>query len=145
MGKILFKDDKTKPYTSGDHNYELRDWFVGSLERFETKLAWIEQDYVDYGRKCRSVPRIEVRKYIEGSLEGDVFIYDESADTWMYEAWHKTSWLTFCFEHESDATLFKLAYATDLLNYGEIEELKEEYGKHGMYDKSYYKHYEGEI
>lgn len=135
MGKILFKDDKVKPASSYDHQYEARDWFVGSLDRFEIKLAWIEQDYVDYGRKCRSIPRIEVRKYIEGSLEGDVYIYEESADRWIYEAWSQTSWVVFCFELESDASLFKLTYAIDLLNYDEIEKLKEEYGRHGMYDE----------
>ena len=110
------------PYRHDDRGHEF-EWYVGDEERFKFKHKWITDDRIwwkgDHTANPKPLPRIEIRKWVERHLEGDVMVSEESEhDTyipdenrsWQYS--HATRyWVDFHFETEADLTHFLIRWA----------------------------------
>lgn len=132
MGRLLRKP----PHASESRDWILRqydhlhdprghefEWFVGEETRFKFAHRWITNDNIwwlpGYVEHPTPIPRIEVRKWIERHLEGDVMIeegkeskkyYPNKEDEWKYT--HKNKyWVEFRFENEEDLTHFLIRWA----------------------------------
>lgn len=109
-----------------DHiNYDLStesDWFLGNLDRFKFSYIWIDEDHIwwrdDHVQNPKQIPRIEIRKWCESYLEGDILVRRGSATDkympdpkkiWEYSHYHKY-WVEFSFETEEDLSHFLLKW-----------------------------------
>ena len=102
------------------HEFE---WFVGEENRFKFVHRWVTRDDIwwlpEYDAHPKPIPRIEIRKWVERYLEGDVMIEGGSnsmnyepkeADSLMHNTWHNRYWIDFRFETEEDLTHFLIKW-----------------------------------
>ena len=120
MGRFFTVDDipdaTTYPY---DDPIEW-SWHTGSLEEnFPHRHKWYEEDRIDWSRETSKIPRVEVRRWCERNLDGDVyvmngrhseFIYYNKKDLYGDGYQASVRWIEFCFELESDLMAFKLRW-----------------------------------
>jgi len=105
-------------YLPGDET----DWKVGSLDRFKHKIAWIIDDQVTWKIRGTDVPKIEVRKFIEQSCTGDVYVVDDyesvicSTEQFAVGPRRNIKWLVFSFEYEPDLAMFILKFGESTLH-----------------------------
>lgn len=111
-----------------EHLHEHRghefEWFVGEEDRFVCTFRWITYDHIwwkdGYIEHPKSLPRIEVRKWVEKHLDGDtmveegrasaIFYLDEENEPWK-SSHHNKYWVDFHFESEEDLTHFLIRWA----------------------------------
>lgn len=132
MGRLLRKPphaSETREWVLSqyDHLHDPRghefEWFVGEEDRFKFNHRWITIDNIwwveGFVEKPRPLPRIEVRKWIERHLDGDVMIeegresekyYPNGDDEyWRYDFRNKY-WVDFQFESEADLIHFLIKW-----------------------------------
>ena len=114
MGKLLLDEHKNEKRSKYDYYNERRDWYVGSLDRFKYKIAWIENDTLGWDVRDNWAPRVEIRKFIEETCIGEVYVTSDTCNYWggaTDEDRSKTvSWISFNFEKEEDLALFILKF-----------------------------------
>lgn len=120
MGRFFTVDDTPdrQKYPYGDPNQW--DWHLGSLEEnFPYRYKWYEEDRIDWSRKTSTIPRVEMRRWCERNLDGDVYVMDGRHTEFVhfnkedplsdgYQA--SIRWIEFCFELETDLMAFKLRW-----------------------------------
>ena len=133
MGRLI----KQPPHASETREWILRqyehlhenrgpefEWFLGDEDRFEFSHRWMTEDQIwweeGYVSDCKPIDRIEMRKWIERHLDGDVMIsegrdsskyYPEGkAHSWKYTFYNKY-WVDFHFETEADLSHFLIRWA----------------------------------
>ena len=111
------------PYKHDERGSEF-EWFVGDEVRFKFMHNWITDDRIwwrgDYTEHPKPLPRVEVRKWVERHLEGDVMVSeevehdkyypDEKEDPWKYSHANRYS-INFYFETEEDLSHFLIRWA----------------------------------
>lgn len=111
------------PFKHDERGHEF-EWHVGDEERFTCKFRWITDDHIwwkeGYIKHPKSLPRIEVRKWVEKHLDGDTMVeegrdsakyyLDEIKEPWKFTHYNKY-WVDFHFETEDDLTHFLIKWA----------------------------------
>ncbi len=132
MGRLLRKPphaSETRDFIlrQYDHLHDPRghdfEWFVGEETRFKYVHRWITHDNIwwlpGYVEMPRPLPRVEIRKWIEQHLDGDVMIEEgreskkyqvDKEKMWQYSFYNKY-WVDFQFESEEDLTHFLIRWA----------------------------------
>ncbi len=132
MGRLLRKpphasENRDWILQQYDHLHDPRghefEWFVGEEDRFKFNHRWITDDHIwwlpDYVEKPKPLPRVEIRKWIEQHLDGDVMVsegrdskkyYPKEEETWKYNFYNKY-WVDFQFETEEDLAHFLIRWA----------------------------------
>lgn len=121
MGRFFTKDDipdRNKFPYGNPHNW---DWHVGSIKKnFSYQFAWYEKDDITKDRETRHINKIEIRRWCERELNGDVYVSSDSKTEIVYfnpeKKWEgnyevSACWTNFYFELESDLLAFKLMWA----------------------------------
>ena len=92
------------------------DWFVGFRENnFSCHVLWYERDDIN-NNPIYDIPRIEVRRWCERSLTGDILALEctdeqymrDTADPFDHGKWLEAKYIEFHFELEEDMVAFKL-------------------------------------
>ena len=131
MGRLLRKP----PHASENRDWILRqydhlhdprghefEWFIGDEDRFKFNHRWITHDNIwwlpGYVETPKPLPRVEIRKWIERHLDGDVMIAEGSESKkyqvdkekiWQYSFYNKY-WVDFLFESEEDLIHFLIRW-----------------------------------
>lgn len=114
MGNLYSDEDKL--------SYEPSDWRVGNLDRFKYKIAWITDDQVSWKIRDKHVPRIQVRKFIEQSCTGDVYVKNDfesiicSSEEFALGPRNEIRWILFSFEYEEDLAMFIMKFGESTLH-----------------------------
>lgn len=120
MGRFFTVDDTPDAKTYPHDDPTEWSWHTGSLEEnFPYRYEWYEQDSIDYSRKTSSVPRVEVRRWCERNLDGDIYVmlkhqsefkYYDKDDSFGGGYQVHARFVVFCFELETDLMAFKLRW-----------------------------------
>ena len=118
MARFLTVEDitgKEYPYSKGKY-----DWIYGELDQnYPYIIEWYEDDSIDWNRKTSDVPRIEVRRWCERNLDGDVIVFQKSNSKFRHYDEDRpfrggyqvhAHWVEFHFELETDSSAFKLRW-----------------------------------
>ncbi len=133
MGRLI----KKPPHASETREWILRqyehlhdnrgpefEWFLGDEDRFKFNHRWILEDHIfwkdGYEPNPKPLPRIEIRKWVERHLDGDVMIsedrdsskhYPDGKENGWQFTWYSKYWVDFHFETEADLTHFLIRWA----------------------------------
>ena len=116
MGRFFTNDDLVLNTKQRSDNQMI--WLVTPND-LEYVIEWYEYHW-DFDYPTSKIPRIDIRRWCERNLEGDILAIEKSETKWREyltnKSWesagyqvHK-SWVEFRFELETDLLAFKLRW-----------------------------------
>lgn len=122
MGTIIFENDLGKN----------TKWYTSNLKRFKWIIAIVYRDNIFY-RYEKEIDLVEIRKFIENELCGDILIMDKRitkkirTTKWNDTGMSSIDYFLLNFDEESDLLAFKLKFYDISISESELSESVDSY------------------